>query len=272
MSAKTISSPHNPRVKAAVKLRDRRQRDKQGRIVIDGAREIRLAMAGGVQVLELFVCSDLWSSNDDEQILGAINQDGLDVWHVTRSVFEKLAFGSRAEGIVAVARTPKCALDEIQLPADSLVAVLEGVEKPGNVGAVLRSADGAGVSALIVANPGTDLFNPNCIRASLGTVFTLPVAAVTSEETLVWLRERKVGAVYAACVDAERAYTEVDLCGPTAVVLGSEAHGLSSVWRGDDVTPIRLPMQGTADSLNVSATAAVVFYESLRQRTLSSER
>jgi TrmH family RNA methyltransferase len=147
-----------------------------------------------------------------------------------------------------------------------LVAVLEGVEKPGNVGAVLRSADGAGVSALIVADAQTDLYNPNAIRASLGTIFSVPVAAAAAADTLTWLRHRGL-AIFAARVDGAVPHTEADFRGPAAIVLGSEAKGLSATWTGPDVTAVRLPMAGVADSLNVSAAAAVLFYEALRQRT-----
>jgi TrmH family RNA methyltransferase len=160
---------------------------------------------------------------------------------------------------------PPARLEDLVLGDDPLVAVLERVEKPGNVGAVLRTADAAGVSALIVADPQTDLYNPNTIRASLGTIFTLPVAQATAEETLSWLRSRRL-TVFTARVDATRPYTAADFRGPAAIVLGSEAEGLTSVWSGAEIQAVSLPMRGAADSLNVSATAAVLFYEALRQR------
>jgi TrmH family RNA methyltransferase len=150
-------------------------------------------------------------------------------------------------------------------PQNPLVAVLEGIEKPGNVGAVLRSADAAGLSAVIVAAPRTDLYNPNAIRASLGTIFTMRVCEAASSEALAWLRQRKF-TILAARVDGSVSYTEADYRGPTAIVLGSEAEGLSPMWTGDDIAAVRLPMLGAADSLNISATAAVLFYEAMRQR------
>ena len=261
-----ITSLQNLHVKNAVRLRDRRHREKQGRIVIDGARELARAIAAGVRLVEVFVCERLCESDDARRVLGLLPGCGANVLDVTEPVFEKLAFGDRAEGVLGVAETPAASLDGIKPPENPLVAVLEGVEKPGNVGAVLRSGDGAGVSALIVADGRTDLYNPNAIRASLGTIFTLPVAAATTAETLVWLRRRRL-AIFAARVDGAVAYTEVDFRRPAAIVLGSEAAGLSAAWTGGDVTPIRLPMLGTADSLNVSAAAAVLFYEALRQRS-----
>ena len=281
-----LTSPQNPRVKNAVRLRDRRHREKQGKIIIDGARELRRAIGAGVKLAELFVCPSLCQSEDAQYLLNALPQLGGEVFHVSEAVFERLAFGRRTEGMLGVAEMPRPTLAAISASwsgtgwGDSLtvtptktptktplVAVLEGVEKPGNVGAVLRSADAAGVSAVIVADGRTDLFNPNAIRASLGTIFTTPACEATSQETLAWLRARNF-AVFAARVDGSAPYTEVDYRGPTAIVLGSEAAGLSSAWTGDDIRAVRLPMLGKADSLNVSVTAAVLFFEALRQRQL----
>lgn len=260
-----ITSLQNPRVKNAVRLRDRRHRQKQGRILIDGARELARAVAAGVKLLEVFVCEPLCTSEDSQQVLATLPERTAAILPVTGPVFEKLAFGQRAEGVLAVAEMPRRTLADLGLPERPLVAVLEGVEKPGNVGAVLRSADGAGLAALIVADARTDLYNPNAIRASLGTIFTIPVCSATSAETLDWLRAGRL-AIYVARVDGSFPYTEADYRGPAAIVLGSEAAGLSQLWSADDVRPVRLPMLGAADSLNVSAAAAVLFYEALRQR------
>jgi TrmH family RNA methyltransferase len=260
-----ITSPQNPRVKAAVRLRERRHREKQGRILIDGARELLRAIEAGVGLVEVFVCRPLCESDDARQVLAAIPACGAEVLDVPEPVFAKLAFGDRAEGVLGVAEMPRPALDAITLPDDPLVVVLERVEKPGNLGAVLRSADGAGLSALILADGRTDLYNPNAVRASLGTLFTMPVCSTTSKEALAWLHARGVQIV-AARVDGDVPYTRVDFRRPTAIVLGNEAEGLSELWRAPDVTAVRLPMLGAADSLNVSAAAAVLFYEALRQR------
>ena len=233
-----------------------RHRQKQGRILIEGRRELARAVEAGVNILELFV---------HELPSEGLPDCAAEIIDVSKPVFEKLSFGSRAEGVLAVAETPRPKLDEAELPDAPLVAVLEGVEKPGNVGAVLRSADAAGVSALIVADAGTDLFNPNAIRASLGAIFTVPTFAATAAETLDWLRRQKLN-IFAARVDGSIPYAEADYRGGCAIVLGAEATGLTSTWTTDDTTAIRLPMLGEVDSLNVSATAAVLFYEALRQR------
>jgi TrmH family RNA methyltransferase len=267
MPPEEITSLHNPRVKRTVRLRESRQRQKQQRILIDGARELLRAVEAGIEIEELFVCPAACHGEQSRTAWERAERNGARVTLVTPPLLEKLAFGQRNEGLVAVAVPPQRTLDQLKLPRLPLVAVLEGVEKPGNVGAVLRSADAAGVSALIVTEGGTDLYNPNAIRASLGTIFTVPVCAASAVETLEWLVQHGLR-IHAARVNAQQLYTDVNWRGPTAVVLGSEAHGLSAAWFGDEVTGVRLPMRGAADSLNVSAAAAVLFYEALRQRSL----
>lgn len=261
-----ITSLQNPHIKLALKLRDHRARQKQGRILIEGARELARALQAGVTVVEGFVCPPLCRSEESRRVAAALQQTSAQCFEVSERLFHRLSFGQRAEGVLGIASTPQAALERISLPPCPLVAVLEGIEKPGNLGAVLRSADGAGLSAVLVADPRTDLFNPNTIRASLGTVFTTPVAGASGEEILAFLRQHGL-AVYAARVDAPTLYTEADFRGPAAIVLGSEAQGLSDRWHGESIRPIRLPMRGMADSLNVSAAAAVFFYEALRQRS-----
>jgi TrmH family RNA methyltransferase len=187
---------------------------------------------------------------------------------VSEAVIGKLAFGDRSDGVVAIVRAPSTTLGSLVdgLPPDPLVVVVEAVEKPGNLGAIVRTADGAGADAVVAADARTDLFNPNAIRASLGTIFALPVAAAPSPEVLDHLT--RLGArIVAARVDAERLYADADLRGPLALVLGSEAEGLTSAWGDPRVEPVRIPMRGAADSLNVSVAAAVLLYEALRQRS-----
>ncbi len=266
MNVHSITSVHNSRVKDAVKLRNRRGRSKQERFLIDGAREIARAIDGQVRLADVFVCEPLCQSDECRRLLTLLDKSDATTWHVTPEVFGRLAFGERQEGVVAVAQTPDRTIDQLQVADGALVAVVCGLEKPGNVGAVLRSADGAGVAAVIVADPHTDLYNPNCIRASLGAIFAEQVCEASAEQTLAWLRDRRYK-IFAAQLDATRAYTDADYTGNAAIVLGSEATGLSRTWPSDSVTPIKLPMRGAADSLNVSATAAVLFYEALRQRT-----
>lgn len=265
MSEAAITSVRNPRVQAAAELRERRERTRQRRFLVDGAREIRRALAAKLQLVEAFYCPPDRRDSDVDAALAELRSAGVPLVAVAAHVFARVAYGERTSGLVAVAETPAATLAGLRLPDVPLVAVVEGCEKPGNLGAVLRSADAAGLSAVIATDSVTDLFNPNTIRASLGTLFTLPVAAASADETLAYLREKRLQIV-AARVDAERDYTEVDYRIPTAIVLGSEAQGLSDQWHSADITAVRLPMRGAADSLNLSATAAVLFYEALRQR------
>lgn len=265
MPERRITSRQNERVKQAARLHNARDRAEQRRFAIDGIREIGRAIDGGAEILEAFACDELVASDEARSLVARLEAADVPVWQVDRDVFAKVAYGARHEGLVAIARLPEFPLAALNLPADPLVAILVGLEKPGNVGAVLRSADGAGVSAVVVADGGTDLLNPNTIRASLGTVFTVPVAVASGAETLAWLREQGV-AIYAARPDAEQHYDMADFVGPAAIVLGSEAEGLGADWHASDVRAIKLPMHGAADSLNVSAAAAVLLYEARRQR------
>ena len=264
MAEPSITSHRNPRVKAAAALRDRHARDLAGLTLVDGVRELARAVAGGATVAEVFVDRD-GITDAGREVVAAATANGATVTPVGGAVLDHLAYGDRSEGVVATIRIPDLSLDALRLPHDPLVIVVEGVEKPGNLGAVLRTADAAGADAVIAADPRTDLFNPNAVRASLGTVFAVPVAAGSSEDVRARLARDGV-ALVAARVDALSAYTEVDLRGPVAIVLGSEADGLSAAWDGDEVTGVRLPMLGVADSLNVSIAAAVLLYEARRQR------
>jgi TrmH family RNA methyltransferase len=260
-----LTSTANPRVKAIAKLRDRRERDRTGLTIVDGAREVRRALEAGATLDEAFVCVPLLQGEDARAAYNELEARDIPVRTTSPTVFEKLAFGERAEGILAVVRIPSTGLDDLRLPTDPLVVVLEGVEKPGNLGAVLRSADGAGADALIVASGRTDPFNPNVIRASAGTVFSVPLASAAADDVIAWLGERGIRIV-AARVDAATAYTDADLRGPIAIALGSEADGLTDAWNQAGVDQVSLPMHGIADSLNVSVTAAVLLYEARRQR------
>jgi TrmH family RNA methyltransferase len=261
-----LTSARNPRVRAAAGLRDRRTRDAAGLTLVDGVRELRRALDGGAAVVDLFV-DEIRLSAEAIDTVARARAAGASVVQVSGGVLDRLAFGDRGEGVVATVRIPDLSLASLRLPPDPLVLVVEGVEKPGNLGAVLRTADGAGVDAVIAADPRTDLFNPNAIRASLGTVFAVPLAAAASAEVRDHLQREGIRIV-AARVDATTLYSDADLRGPVAIVLGSEAAGLTGAWAGADVVAVRLPMLGVADSLNVSIAAAVLAYEACRQRSL----
>jgi len=273
MPLSTITSLQNPRVKEAVKLRDRKGREQQGRILIEGVREIGRALEASIEITETFVCEPLCADGPAADLLADLRQrKAIFLLSVSEQVMAKLSFGERKEGLIAIGRPPQRSLDDLaaaknvkNAKAPPLFAVVEGVEKPGNLGAILRTADAAGVSGLIVASGGTDLFNPNAIRASLGAIFAVPVCSATSAEALAWLRKQKLR-IFATRVEAALSYSDADFTAPAAIVLGSEARGLSPLWAANDIIPVSLPMLGSVDSLNLSATAAILFYESLRQR------
>lgn len=262
--AQPIDSPANPRIKSAVALRERRDRQATGLTLVDGAREARRAIEAGVEVETAFVCRSLLASEDARRV---VELAGARTVEIGERAFGRLAYGDRADGVVLVVRTPGTSLAELRLPASPLVVVTEDVEKPGNVGAILRSADAAGANAVIAVG-GTDLYNPNVIRASVGTIFSVPVATGAATEVAAWLRAAGIR-ILASRVDAAALHVDADFTGPVAIVLGSEAVGLSDAWRGEGVEGVRLPMLGAADSLNVSAAAAVLLYEAWRQRRQS---
>ena len=262
----TIESPANPRVRAAAGLRERRDRERSGLTLVDGAREARRAIGAGVEIDTAFVCEELVSSPDARAAMELLRGSGRSraIVEVGPKAFEKLAYGDRADGIILVVRPKPLTLESLDLGPDPLVVITEDVEKPGNLGAILRSVDGAGADAVIAVG-GTDLYNPNVIRASVGTVFSVPIATASAADTLAWLKARGLRIV-AARTDAQRLYVDADLRGPLALALGSERLGLSAEWHRADVEGLRLPMAGVADSLNVSVAAAVLLYEAWRQR------
>lgn len=265
----TITSPANPRVKQAAALRAASERRQTGLTLVDGLREITRAVAAGVEVVEVFVAAE---ARDDARAacIDACAARGAEVVRLGPRAFEKLAFGDRDEGVVALIRFAPRSLGDVSFPAGRPVLVAEGVEKPGNLGAILRTVDAAGLGGVIVCDGGTDAANPAVIRASLGTVFSVPLAAATAAEAIAWCRSQK-RQVIAATPEGRGPWHEARLAGDTAIVVGSEADGLSSAWRkaADAGTirleTVRLPMRGIADSLNVSATVAVLAYEAVRQ-------
>lgn len=263
--AEIITSTGNPRVKEALRLRGKRGRAEGEHILIDGVREIGRAVNARVVIDEIFFCDAILEGKDGVTLLKRIDAGGTRATSVSEAVFDKIRYGDRTGGLVAVAQRPKRALDDLRLSSNPFIAVVESLEKPGNLGAIVRTADAAGVEAVIVVDPETDLYGPNVIRASLGTIFCVPVVEADAGTAIEWLQKHKL-AIVTATPDGGTVYTEVDFRGPVAMVFGSEAGGLSGVWRTLDVTRASVPMRGQADSLNVATTAALFFYEALRQR------
>lgn len=261
-----ITSPANPRVKELVALRRRRVRDAGRVVVVDGIEESALAVAAGARVRTLFHCPELMPA-DAAALVERVRADGVETVRLSRAAFEKAAYREGPDGVLLVADTVDRTLDELAdvIGADPLVLVSQGVEKPGNLGAMLRTADAAGVSAVIAADPVTDWSNPNLVRGSKGTVFAVPVASASTEHTLAWLRGRGIRSV-ATTPDTDSLHTDVDLTGPMAILVGTEKHGLTDDALAAADLRVRIPMAGTVNSLNVATAAAIVLFEAVRQR------
>lgn len=272
-SCDTITSPANPRVRQAAGLRDADARRGSGLTLVDGRRELSRAAAAGMAIDEVFVAAE-HPVADLAGWLSDLAARGTRITPLADRPFAKIAFGSRNEGVVGVVRFGAPLLGQARFPADRPLLVIEGVEKPGNLGAILRTADATGLG-VIVCDGRTDPGNPAVIRASLGTVFTVPLASTTHAELLPWLHTQG-RRVVAAMPEGSTPWHDAPLAGRTAILLGSEAHGLSSRWQeaaatGEiALTTVRLPMRGAADSLNLSVTAAVLAYEALRQEEASA--
>lgn len=266
MADQTITSVANPRLKSLVALRRRRHREESRRTLLEGYDELALALDAGVRPHELYVCAELMADPAAQDAVVCRSRDaGAQVFRLSRAAFEKVAYREGADGFLAVVPAVGTTPQELSLPADPLLLIAESVEKPGNLGAMLRTADAAGVDAVVAADPVTDWGNPNVVRSSKGTVFAVPVASATITETLEWARERGIRLV-AATPAATDLHTDVDLTGPVAVLVGTEKQGLTpAALQAADVL-VQIPMTGKANSLNVATSAAVILYEAVRQR------
>jgi TrmH family RNA methyltransferase len=256
-----LSSTSNPKIKFLLSLEKPRERRKQQLFTIEGRKEILMAIDAGYRIGNIFYCHDMVNVDELEP---SLVKDKL-VIPVSRDVFDKLAVRESSGGLIAVAEMRTHELSMIKPGHNPLILVLESVEKPGNLGAILRTADAAGVDAVIVCDPQTDVYNPNTIRSSIGCVFTQNIAIATSEETIRWLKENKI-MIWCTYLKASRAYSEIDFTKPSAIVVGTEATGLSKQWIDAASGNIISPMQGKADSMNVSTSAAVIVFEACRQR------
>jgi TrmH family RNA methyltransferase len=261
-----ISSLQNPRVKQLVKLRDRRPRDEAGVFLVEGYREIRRALEKRVPLRELYFSPAWFLGENEPALLAAAEAAGAQLFELTQEAFAKVAYRERPDGLLAVAPQWKRTLGDLALPANPFVLVVEAIEKPGNLGTILRSADAAGCDAVIVCDPVTDIFNPNVVRASTGVLFSVPLVVEESARVLAWLREKNIRTI-ATTPAATALYTAADLRGPLAIVMGSEQYGLSEFWLKNADLPVRIPMAGQADSLNVAMATIITLFEAVRQRT-----
>ncbi len=262
-----ITSLQNPRIKQAVRLRDRRDRDTSGLFIIEGYRELLRAVEAKRKIETLFICPELFLGSNENALIEKIAKGGSEVYACSEPVFRKLSYRDRPDGLVAVAPQFHLKLEGLvpKKSRNEFYVVAEAIEKPGNLGTILRSSDAAGVDALIVCDRCTDIHNPNVVRASVGTLFTVPVVEAEGGETLSWLKRRGVS-ILAATPSAEKLYTEVDMKGPIAIAVGTEQLGLSSLWMEQADMLVRIPMLGVADSLNVATATTLLLYEAVRQR------
>ncbi|MBT9393350.1 RNA methyltransferase [Hymenobacter sp. NST-14] len=261
-----ISSPQNPRIKNLLRLQQKSaERRAQNLTILEGHRELTIAHQAGAVVQALFVCPELAAENQLRELESMFGQ--LPDWFmVSKAVFEKVAYREGSDGVLALVRPPRHTLEALVLPANPLLLVLEAVEKPGNLGAILRTADAARADAVIICDPRTDLYNPNAIRSSIGCIFTVPTVATSRPELLNWCQQHGIRTYAAALTDHALPYTEFDYRGPTAFVMGTEADGLTPELMAACDQTIIIPMGGYIDSLNVSTATAILTFEAVRQR------
>ena len=267
MTPEIITSLQNPRVKQLVKLRDRRPRDQAQQFLVEGYRQIRRALDKGFAPVELYHCPE-WYPGDqgnEQSLIEEAAASGAQVFELNKAAFAKVAYRERPDGLLAVLPQWQNNLDDLKLSDTPFLLVVEAIEKPGNLGTILRSADAAGVDGLIVCDPVTDLFNPNVVRASTGVLFSVPVVIAASSAVRSWLKEKQIRSV-ATTPTAEKLHTESDLTGSLAIVMGSEQYGLSDDWLAEANHTVRIPMAGQADSLNVAMATIITLFEAVRQR------
>ena len=265
-AALTITSPANPKVKTVVKLRQRSHRDELGLMLVEGYREVKRALDNHYQPQQLFFCEELFLKGTNEPaLIERCRALGAEIIACNAVVFEKMAYRERPEGLLAVGPQLRRELASLTVPPNALVIVAESIEKPGNLGTILRSADAAGVHAVIVCDRCTDLHNPNVVRASTGMIFAVPVVEADGATARAWLRERNFS-ILAATPHTDKLHTDVDLTGNVALVVGTEQYGLSDEWLNAADLRVRIPMLGQADSLNVAAATTILLFEAVRQR------
>ncbi len=261
----TIESVQNPRVKAAVKLRKSKVRQETGQTLVEGYREILRAAESGWRFNELYYCPDLYLDPDSDALVYSLQTCGTPAFKCSEAVFRKISYRDTPDGLIALSPLVGKTLDELELPEHPLLLIAEDLEKPGNLGTILRTADATGVDAVIACDHKTDLNNPNVIRSSIGTLFFLPVAEASTQETLKWLKKNGIQSI-AAVPGAPLEYTDVDMSQGTAIIVGAEDEGLSDTWKQEADHQVSIPMLGKNDSLNVSTAAAIMLYEAVRQR------
>lgn len=264
---KEISSVHNPLIKEIFQLQEKsKARKKSGLFVIEGMREIEIALKNDYQIEQLLCCFDLINQDYFETFRTKISENTQFI-SISKEVYQKIAYRESTEGIIAVTNAKTHRLEEIKLPENPLIIVLESLEKPGNIGAILRTADAAKVDAVFIANPKTDLYNPNIVRSGVGAVFTNKIAMADSEEIIKLLKNKNIP-IFSAILQEAVPYYSVDYSKGAAIVMGTEATGLSDIWRAESDANIIIPMEGQIDSMNVSVATAILIFEAKRQKSI----
>lgn len=260
-----LTSLQNPKMKRALTLYDRKDRDETALFLIEGYRELLRYVENGGKPLELFYCPDLFLGTNEAALIEKICQTQASLYQCSSAIMRKLSYRDRPDGLVAVAKQEHHGIKEIQFRKIPFLVVAEAIEKPGNLGTILRSSDASGVDGLILCDRCTDIYNPNVVRASVGTLFTVPIFEASSKETIAWLKKQNIQ-IAAATPQAKVEFTKTDFTGPIAIVVGTEQLGLSQKWMDEADIQVRIPMMGAADSLNVATATTLLLYEVLRQR------
>ena len=260
-----LTSLKNPKIKYVYKLRNRRFRDRERKTLLEGYRELTRSLEYGMNILEVFYCPEMFLGSNEFPLLDKLREKGVQVIEVTEPILEKLAYRDRPEGLIAVAEVLSHRLEDIPVVENGLYLLAESIEKPGNLGSILRSADAAGVTGVILCDKCTDIYNPNVIRASTGALFSVPLAECTREEADEWLKKNKI-TVLAATPHTDHYHTDVDLTKSVAIAVGTEQSGLTDFWMNGADLKVKIPMLGKIDSLNVATATTILLYEAARQR------
>lgn len=263
-----IGSPQNPKVKYVIKLRKHGFRSKQTEMLIEGLNEVMMAFNNLIKIETIFFCSELFTPESYDLLNKLQSESPRLLFEVTEDIFQKISYRENPDGWLAIAKISSKKLTDIKLSKSPLIIIAESVEKPGNLGTILRSADATGADAVILTDPTTDIYNPNVIRASIGAIFSVPTIETSNEEVLKWLRMNNFQVLGAIC-DAKLEYTKIDMNKPTALIVGTEKTGLSDFWLKNCDFPIIIPMLGQVNSLNVATATAIILYEVVRQRQIN---
>jgi len=260
-----LTSLKNPKVKYVYKLRNRRFREKEQKTLLEGYRELTRSSEYGMKVLEVYYCPSMFLGENEFPLLESLREQGIKTYEVTEPILEKIAYRERPEGLIAIAQIQSHTLEDIPVVENGLYLIAESIEKPGNLGSILRSADASGVNGIILCDKCTDIYNPNVIRASTGALFSVPLAECTAQEAFDWVRENNIK-VLAATPHTDNIHTDADMTQSVAIAVGTEQSGLTDFWMNEADIKVKIPMLGKIDSLNVATATTIMLYEAARQR------